>query len=206
MFLSKKFHRNETHGTQQLVENCWNDIPIIWQDKREEVSSILYYNPLIVFSTVCSTNKWHYYLKIVTAKENQLETLPDVPRILSRGNFSTKLLCTVSDPNKRSTARNEGVFRKLPSQLHSHLCSDRISFDFAKLQQLTMRSNRGDACFLPSPCKFFFLSFFSFFRPFSIFYSRTIIPVTRRSWRTFVDQKLLEFRLDTIQCLFREVR
>ena len=83
----------------------------------------------------------------------------------------------VRDPNKGSMARNEGVFRKLPSQLHSHLCSDRISFDFPNLQQLTMRSNRGDACLLPRPFLllanfFFFFSFlFFFFRQFSIFRS-----------------------------------
>ena len=55
---------------------------------------------------------------------------------------------------------------------------------------------------------FSFLFYFSFFVnfQFSVLVSRTerIIPITR-SWKSFVDQKLLEF-VDSMQCLSRKVR
>lgn len=110
------------------------------------------------------------------------------------------------DPNKGSTARNEGVFRKLPSQLHSHLCSDRISFDFQVATADNAIKSRRRLFPFPSispPCKFFlFLFFFLVNFQFSLLVSRNdhFCYEIFRSWKSFVDQKLLEFA-DSIQCL-----
>lgn len=76
----------------------------------------------------------------------------------------------------------------------------------SKLQQLTMRSNRGDACFLSRP--FLLLANFSFFFFFSssIFnfpfsFLETIISVTRSCSSILKKFRRSKIAADSIQCL-----